>query len=176
MQRFLDGCELALLINNAGMVGPVGSAASVSAAESARAIALNVAAPLLLTAAFTQATAQAGERRVMHISSGAGRNAYPGWGVYCASKAALDHHARAAALDQVPRLRICSIAPGVIDTDMQAQIRAAALEDFPARQRFEAMKRNGELADADSSAEALVGYLLDQRFGASPVEDIRTWA
>ena len=173
LRRFLSGCKSALLINNAGMVQPVGPIESQEPAAIARAVALNVAAPLMLASAVAAASGDAAERRILHVSSGAARNAYPGWSVYCATKAALDHHARSVALDQTPALRICSLAPGVIDTDMQAEIRATPLEQFPIRERFEALKRNGELTSPAQCAQRLVDYLLSERFGREQIADLR---
>lgn len=171
LQAFLAGADTALLINNAGMLQPVGPLSSHDPAEVGRAISLNVAAPLMLAAAVS--TTRDAERRVLHVSSGAGRNPYPGWAVYCASKAALDHHARAAALDQADGLRIVSLAPGVIDTDMQAQIRATDVERFPLRDQFRTMKANGALASPQDCAQRLVAFALSPGFGAVAVADLR---
>lgn len=173
LRAFLQGCETALLINNAGTVQPVGPLDMQDVAAVGRAIALNVAAPAMLSAAFAQAAAQARERRILHVSSGAARNAYPGWSVYCATKAALDHHARAVVLDRNEALRICSLAPGVIDTGMQAEIRATAPERFPLRARFDALKRDGQLTRPEDGARRLVDYLLSDQFGRDPVADLR---
>ncbi len=140
-----------------------------------RAVALNVAAPLMLAAAVVAATPLAA-RRVLHVSSGAGSSSYPGWSVYGATKAALDHHARSAALDDVPGLRVCSLAPGVIDTAMQAEIRATPLAHFPNRQRFIDMERSGQLSAPDACATRLVDYLLSAQFGDMAVEDLRAVA
>lgn len=171
LKSYLADADTALLINNAGMLQPVGPLTGHDPAEIARAIGLNVATPLMLAAAV--AALDVAERRVLHVSSGAGRNAYPGWAVYCASKAALDHHARAAALDQVDGLRIVSLAPGVIDTDMQAQIRATDVEQFPLRDQFQALKANGALASPEDCAERLVAFALSPGFGAAAVADLR---
>lgn len=173
LHRFLAGCGRVLLINNAGTVRPVGSIASQDVAAISRAIALNVAAPMMLTAALTAASRDASDRRILHVSSGAGRSAYPGWSIYCATKAALDQHARAVALDQLPALRICSLAPGVVDTEMQAEIRASTLDQFPLREKFLALKRNGELLNPEHCAQRLVAYLLSEKFGQVPVADLR---
>lgn len=173
LRAFLQGCKTALLINNAGTVQPVGPLDTQDVAAVGRAIALNVAAPAMLSAAFAQAAAQAHERRILHVSSGAARNAYPGWSVYCATKAALDHHARAVVLDKNEALRICSLAPGVIDTGMQAEIRATAPERFPLRARFDALKRDGQLTRPEDGARRLVDYLLSDQFGRDPVADLR---
>lgn len=171
LQRFLAGADTALLINNAGILEPIGPIDGHQPDALARAVSVNVAAPLMLAAAV--AAASVAQRRVLHVSSGAGRNPYPGWAAYCAGKAALDHHARAAALDKVDGLRICSLAPGVIDTDMQAQIRASDLNSFPLRERFEALKRDGGLATPADCARRLVGFALSPGFGQHPVADLR---
>ena len=175
LARFAAEAETLLLINNAGMLQPVGPVPTQAGVQVARAVSLNVAAPLLLTAAV--ARVRAGRPlRVLHVSSGAGRSAYPGWSVYCATKAALDHHARAVALDRSPGLAICSLAPGVIDTDMQAEIRATPVEKFPPKERFVALKSDGALASPEAAAGRLVDYLLSDGFGANPVADLRELA
>jgi NAD(P)-dependent dehydrogenase (short-subunit alcohol dehydrogenase family) len=173
LRQFLSGCKTVLLINNAGTVQPIGPVGTQEVAAISRAVNLNVAAPLMLTSAVAAASSDASDRRILHISSGAGSNAYPGWSVYCATKAAVDHHARAVAMDQTPALRICALAPGVVDTDMQAEIRAAALDKFPLRERFEALKQNGQLSSPDECAERVVEYLLSEKFGQVPVADLR---
>ncbi|MBK4735799.1 SDR family oxidoreductase [Noviherbaspirillum pedocola] len=172
LERYLGDAERVLLINNAGMLGPVGSLEIQDAADIGRAVNLNVAAPLMLSAALA-AEAQGRERRILHVSSGAARNPYPGWSIYCATKAALDQHARAAAADGVPGLAICSLAPGVIDTDMQAEIRTVNPARFPLRERFEALKRDGQLASPQACAQRLVSYALSGEFGQQPVVDLR---
>jgi NAD(P)-dependent dehydrogenase (short-subunit alcohol dehydrogenase family) len=165
-----------LLVNNAGMLQPVGPIEGQDAGAIARAVSVNVAAPLMLASALAAASGEAQDRRIVHVSSGAARNAYPGWSIYCATKAALDHHARAVTLDPNRALRICSVAPGVIDTDMQAEIRATGLDRFPQRERFEALKNEGRLATPDQAAKKLVDYALSDAFGTTPVADVRELA
>ncbi len=173
LRSFVSGAQSVLLINNAGMVQPIGPIEGQDAADIASAVSLNVATPLMLASALAAASADASDRRIVHISSGAARNAYAGWSIYCATKAALDHHARAVALDANRALRICSLAPGVIDTNMQAQIRGSGEEQFPLREKFEDLKRNGQLATPEQCATQLLDYAFSDAFGQLPVADIR---
>lgn len=170
LQDFLGETGEVLLINNAGTLGPVAPAGRQEAAAIARAVSLNVSAPLLLANALA---ARPGALRILHVSSGAARDAYPGWSIYGATKAALDHHARAVAQEGRPGLRICSLAPGVVDTDMQAEIRKLGPDQFPLLERFQALKRDGLLASPAAVAARLVAYLRDDDFGRQPVADLR---
>ncbi|MCB1894093.1 MAG: SDR family oxidoreductase [Zoogloeaceae bacterium] len=170
---FLGGSTPAFLVNNAGDLGPVAAIGRQGGSEIGRAVAINVTAALILGDAFVAATEAATDRRLLHVSSGAARSAYAGWSVYCASKAALDHHARAVERDRVPGLRAASVAPGVIDTDMQAVVRSSTADDFPAIDRFRALHRDGQLQSPSATARRLVDYLQSPSFGAQATADLR---
>ncbi len=176
LARFLEGASRVLLVNNAGVVEPIGPAGSLDAGEIVRAVTLNVAAPVVLANGFLAATRSIADRRILHISSGAGRSAIPGWSVYCATKAALDHHAQTIAADDLPGVRVESLAPGVIDTDMQAQIRATSPEQFVMRERFVALKENEGLNSPEACGRQAVAHLLGAGFGLDTVTDLRTLA
>ena len=118
---------LDVLINNASSLGPVPLAllADTECEELEQALAVNLLGPFRLTKAlFGALAASAREGRgalVINISSDAAVNAYPGWGAYGASKAALRHltaiWAEEAAADGV---RFLSIDPGDMDTPLHA--------------------------------------------------------
>jgi benzil reductase ((S)-benzoin forming) len=169
--QFVD-TGTALLVNNAGLLQPIGPLQDQHPSEIWRAVSVNVGAALALSAAFVQATERCKDRRILHVSSGAGRKAYAGWSVYCATKASLDHHARAVALDRTPRLRICSLAPGVIDTDMQAEIRSSTDERFPEKERFVAMKREGSLRSPERVGAMAVELMLSDSFGHDVIAEL----
>jgi len=173
LARFVDSADTVLLINNAGMLQPVGTIEGQDVNAIGRSVSLNVAAPLMLSAAVAAASPEAADRRIVHISSGAARNAYPGWSIYCATKAALDHHARAVALDRNRALKICSVAPGVIDTDLQTEIRGADLDQFPLREKFDELKRSGQLSTPADAARKVLDYALSETFGDASVVDVR---
>lgn len=170
VQHFCLEANHLLLINNAGLVGPIGPIGSVSSQNIAQSVALNVTAPLVLA----NELAKLGKPlRVLHISSGAGRSAYAGWGVYCATKAALDHHARAHQLDGLAHVQVVSLAPGVIDTDMQNQLRNTDKSAFPALDRFIELKKTGQLSSPTDAGQAVANYCFSNAFGLQEVVDIR---
>lgn len=172
-----DAVTEACLINNAGTVEPVRPAQQLLPAEIAASVAVNLTAPMALTSLFLHLTADwAGARKVVNITSGAAHKPYQGWSVYCATKAALDHFSRCVALEQQgqPRgARIASLAPGMIDTDMQAVIRNLAPGDFKEQSRFLALKESGQLASPEAAARRIIAYLQASDFGIQPVVDLR---
>ena len=167
----------ASLINNAGLLGPVGPVDAGDAEALAAVLRVGLEAPLLLTSAFLRATrAWPIDKRVLNISSGAGRRPIAGWAAYSAAKAGLDHFSRVTALDESARphpARIVSLAPGVIDTGMQEQIRAADAAGFPDKARFEELKASGQLATPDAAAQRVLAFLARADFGTEPVADAR---
>ncbi len=171
--RFIQDASEVLLVNNAGWVSPIGPLPTQSTQLIAQSVQLNVAAPLVLSAFLAQHINDQQHLRILHVSSGAARNAYPGWSVYCATKAALDMHAQAVHMDAQARIKICSLAPGVIDTDMQAQIREVDPTHFPNKQRFIDLKNKGQLSSARHTAGALVEFLLSAHFGSNATADLR---
>jgi benzil reductase ((S)-benzoin forming) len=172
--RRFDGVTL---INNAGTVGNPAPLASAVPAELAQALRIGLEAPMLLTAAFLGATREwRSARKVLNISSGLGRNAMGSQAPYCAAKAGMDHYSRAVALEEahMPNgARIVSLAPGVIDTDMQVQLRGASAEKFPDRGRFEKLKNEGMLDSPETAAAKVLKYLARADFGSNPVADVR---
>ncbi|MGA2550585.1 MAG: SDR family NAD(P)-dependent oxidoreductase [Burkholderiaceae bacterium] len=166
-----------VLINNAGMVGPVAQASNLPSDELAMAFNLNVTAAMIFTSRFLKATETfSGARRIVNISSGAARNPYQGWSAYCATKAALDMFSRCVKLEQAtqpnPAL-IVSLAPGVIDTEMQTQIRGQDQGDFPNVERFRAMKAGNQLAQASDVAKRILEFIGRADFGQNEIDDLR---
>ncbi|SAI42056.1 short chain dehydrogenase [Bordetella ansorpii] len=165
-----------LLINNAGTVQPVSPCAGLTdAASITQAFNLNVSAVMLLTARFLQAVrGMQADRRVLNISSGAGRNPNAGWGVYCATKAALDMYTRVLKQEQGDDgVRAVSLAPGIVDTDMQETIRGSDPASFPALAKFQEFKTAGQLASPADVATRILAYLDRDDFGTTEIDDIR---
>lgn len=176
-----DGVDSATLVNNAAGIARIVPLEASDPDDLVRTLRVGLEAPLLLTAAFLRATQswparRAGRCRVLNISSGLGRRPMASQAAYCAVKAGLDHFTRAVALDQsasVHPARIVSLAPGVIDTEMQTHIRGADPTQFPDHARFVQLKAAGQLDSPRDAARKIVAYLDRADFGATPVADVR---
>ncbi len=167
----------ATLINNAGVIPRVSPLSAADPDELAQVIRVDLEAPLLLSAAFLGATEGWGiPRRVLNISSGLGRRPMASQAPYCAAKAGMDHFTRCLALEEARKpdgARVCSLAPGVIDTDMQVQLRNADPTAFPDRGRFEQLKSGDQLDSPETAARKVLAYLARPDFGTEPVADVR---
>jgi NAD(P)-dependent dehydrogenase (short-subunit alcohol dehydrogenase family) len=166
----------AVLINNAGVIEPVGPLDAIDPAALVTNLNVNLVAPMLLMGAFLRATAHVPLRRIINISSGAGRRALYGWSAYCAAKAGLDMASRAVALEAQARghaVEVCSLAPGVIDTGMQATVRAASAEAFADVERFRKLKRDGALRPAADVAADILRLEAAGKLGGEVIQDLR---
>ncbi|TCJ02320.1 (S)-benzoin forming benzil reductase [Cytobacillus praedii] len=172
--------ESVTLINNAGMVDPIGIIGTVHAVEIAKAMTVNLTAPMVISNAFISELGNFnGKKRIVNISSGAGRNPYEGWGTYCTTKAGLDHFSRVIALEQEKAeypVEIISIAPGIIDTGMQETIRTSSEDAFPLLDRFIDYKEQGKLVSAKDTAKKLISIIENESFNEiGPIADIRNF-
>lgn len=175
----LDGTRFAraTLINNAAMLTRIGPVDDCGDDELAASLRVGLEAPVLLTTSFLRATrVWRADKRVLNISSGLGRRAMAGQATYCAVKAGLDHFSRALALDEAPRAngaKVVSLAPGVIDTDMQVHLRAGDPAGFPEKANFVGLKEKGQLTSPPAAAARVLAYLERADFGSNPVADVR---
>jgi len=170
--RAHTGWESATLINNAALLSEPGPLAATDLADLSAALRVGIEAPTLLSRVFLAETTGVPQRRILNISSGLGRRAMAGSASYCAVKAGLDNLSRALALEE-PGVGVVSLAPGVIDTDMQSRLRAADPHRFPEQARFQGLKDGGQLQTAQATATAVLRYLARPDFGQNVIADVR---
>ncbi len=151
-----------LWINNAGLLAPIGPLRDNDPDAFALNIQVNVTGVFNGSRAFIRHVRErGGDGVLLNISSGAARNAYAGWSAYCAGKAAVDRMSEAIALEEAGSgLRVHAVAPGIIDTDMQAMIRDCTPEQFPRVQKFLDLKAK----DAFSSPAFVADRMLELAF------------
>lgn len=120
--------RLDVLVNNAGLMGPIAGLAEAAPDDWGQAIDVNLKGVFHgMRAALPVMRAQGGGT-VLTVGSGAAQTAREGWSAYCASKAGALMLTRSLHLEaQADGIRAISLSPGTVATDMQAAIRASGV-------------------------------------------------
>jgi 3-oxoacyl-[acyl-carrier protein] reductase len=117
-----------ILVNNAGIIEPIATLVQSDPAAWRRSIEVNLIGAYHMAHATLPRMLEAGKGTVINLSSGAAHRPLEGWSAYCSAKAGLAMLTNAIALECADAgVRVFGLAPGVIDTDMQAAIRASGI-------------------------------------------------
>lgn len=165
------------LLNNAGRLGTIGTIETIGIQDINKTMQLNTTAPIILSSLFLKYTAHFNcKKKILNISSGAAVKPYAGWSVYCAGKAALDMLTKTIALEQDYKnsnVKCMAIYPGVVDTDMQKQIRKTPKKDFDEVDRFISLKKNKELFTPKEVADKLITLIAEDKLPNGAIYDLR---
>ena len=116
------------LVNNAGVVEPIGRLGDGDPSAWVRNIEINLIGAYNCIHAVLAAMRAAGRGTIINLSSGAAHRPLEGWSAYCAGKAGLAMVTRSLALEAGgDGIRVHGLSPGTVDTDMQVQIRASGI-------------------------------------------------
>lgn len=140
-----------LWINNAGILDPIQPIRNTTYEDFDRNIQINLGGVFRGTKTYinhvrSQSPSRLKDATLVNISSGAAAKGYAGWGAYSSGKGAVDRLTECAFLEEKgspgnTNFRAYSVAPGVIDTDMQVMIRSSSKEDFPMLDKFVTIKK-----------------------------------
>jgi len=137
------------IIHNAGLIEPIGPAAGQAPAAQLANLNANLCSAVLGLSAMVAALQDVpGRKCLLSISSGAAQRPIAGWSLYCTAKAGLEMFVRTLAQEQSQESKpfiAVNVNPGVIDTEMQATLRAAGPEAFPDHAVFVARHAEGQL-------------------------------
>ena len=157
-----------ILINNAGVIGPIGRMLDISAEDWAMNIQTNLIAAFHATQTSMTHMVTRGGGTIVNLSSGAAHRPMEGWSAYCAGKAGLAMLTRSIHEEYATQgIRVFGFSPGVVDTDMQGSIRASGINAVSKIPR-ENLAPADEPAKAIAwlctpAADALAGQELDVR-------------
>ncbi|MFD0991742.1 SDR family NAD(P)-dependent oxidoreductase [Tenacibaculum geojense] len=147
------------LINNAGRLGEISNLENLSSEDINLSIQLNTTTPLILSSIFINTLQNLNiPKEIINISSGAALSAYAGWSVYCSTKAALDMLTKSISEEQkhvLNGVKCYGIRPGVVDTNMQNQIRNTDQSNFKSVQKFIDLKDTNKLFSPGFVAETI---------------------
>jgi len=173
----LENPERIILINNAGIVGDINHVGKLDNQKIIDCYNLNLIAPVILTNNFISKYTDLGcEKMVLNISSGAGRTPIDGWNVYCSTKAGIDMFSQVLSeevnIDKF-NIKVLSLAPGIIDTDMQVEIRKSEQSGFSNVERFIKYKKDGELTSSEITAQQVLRFLSEKSLQKDVICSVR---
>jgi benzil reductase ((S)-benzoin forming) len=153
--------HLSGIVHNAGMINPIGNMLDISQDDWELTLKVNLLGVQDLTGSLDAVIGGEKHTRVTTISSGASQRSLHGWSAYCVSKAGLDMWTKCMAEEgENENISALAIAPGIVDTAMQEDIRGADESSFPLLQNFKDYYANGELSKPDDVAIKLLPYCL----------------
>lgn len=151
----LPGKDVALILN-AFSILPLKSVGEYSVQEMDEMINGNIRQNIVLLNRVTGLCRRKHlELKIINLDSGASGFPLRGWGNYCASKAYINSFLSVTALEN-PDFKVVSFDPGVMDTDMQRQIRETDKKVFDQVDTFISYKERGLLSDPSAVAEQLI--------------------
>lgn len=170
--------EEIVLVNNAGTIHPIRRIGEAEANNGiVNNLTVNLTAAIQITDHFVRATESwACPRKVVNLSTGAATRAVTGWSAYCSAKAGLRMYAHCLSLEQNDRanpVKIVAFAPGVVNTEMQAEIRSANPDSFPELRKFKDYENQGQLLDPFKVAKKLIELISSPEFGTDLEVDVR---
>lgn len=171
----LSGAKKLTLINNAGIVGEVNYLGNVSDKNIINCYNLNLIAPAVLSNKFMRHFSDS-EKLIINISSGAGRTPIDGWNIYCSTKAGMDMLSQVVAEEakiKNSNTSILSLAPGIIDTAMQTEIRSSNQEGFSNIERFIEYKKNGDLVQPEDTAKQIYQFIKNKELQQNVICSVR---
>jgi len=161
-----DSSASVMLINNAATIGKIVPLVKKSEIGIIQEYNLNIITPTLFCKKFIQSYKMA-NKLIINIGSGAANKAIASWSTYCATKSALDILTEVIAEEKHKNLTLFSIHPGIVDTNMQKEIRDSDPDSFHLLDKFIAYYNNGELENIQDIAKKI--YYIVQNKNEFPV-------
>ncbi len=148
-----------IVVANASVIEPIGDAWQVDPLDWARDVNINLVGAFYSVRAFLPGMVKRSAGTIIFVSTGAATHPAPGWSAYCAAKVGLNNLALnlAAELDQRgAKIRVYSLAPGVVDTGMQETIRSKHRDAFPLVEKYQSYHEKGWLRPPEEPANAIL--------------------
>lgn len=173
-----DDADKIVLINNSGVLGDVNHIGKMSSQKMVQSYNVNLIAPAILINSFMSAYAEnEAEKMIINISSGAARHTINSWSTYCSTKSGLEMFTQVlnGEIQEAERnnVKVFSIAPGIIDTEMQSEIRQVPDEQFSSKDKFVQLKQNNQLTSPEEVAEKMADVIAHPNKYPDVVMDFR---
>jgi NAD(P)-dependent dehydrogenase (short-subunit alcohol dehydrogenase family) len=151
-----------IVVNNAGIIGPIAPVADADLAGWMQNIDVNLNGVFLTCRFALPSMLERGWGRIVNVSSGAARGTTYGWSAYSAAKAGVEALTGVLAREVANHgVRVNAVRPGIVDTEMQVEIRGSDAEHFSPEnvERFRGYKERGLLRNPDDPARLILWLL-----------------
>jgi len=145
------------LINNAATIGEIIPISHKKEEDIIKEYNLNIITPTILSKKIINKYFDL-NKTIINISSGAANKSIPSWSTYCATKSALDRFTDTISKENIPNLNAYSVHPGIVNTNMQKNIRESKLEHFPLKEKFVEYYKTNQLENPQTVARKI--YLI----------------
>jgi NAD(P)-dependent dehydrogenase (short-subunit alcohol dehydrogenase family) len=172
-----------VLVNSAGVYGPIGPTAEVDLDAWVQALHINLVGPLLLCRALTPHMQQQRQGKIILLGGGGATTPLPNFSSYAASKAGLVRLADTLAEELKEfNIQVNVIAPGLVDTQLQDEVLAAGGKAGPLYEKIKAAREKGAGAVPPEVAADLAVFLASEASGsltgkliAAPYDPWKQW-
>lgn len=155
-----ENADTYTLINNSGIIGDIKHIGKINNSEIINTYNINtISSSILINNFVKKYKTNNCQKIILNISSGAGRHSIESWSSYCASKSAMDMFSLVVNDDLhfiSNKFKIFSVAPGIVETNMQENIRKADKSDFSGVDNFINYKKNKLLSSSNEIAKKLI--------------------
>ncbi|GGF16427.1 short-chain dehydrogenase [Halobacillus andaensis] len=162
---FQNDVDMVYLVNNAGVIDPIETVGNLETGLVNKHLQINLSTPILfINRLLKEANEQGVKAGIVNITSGAAEKTVHGWSVYSSGKAAINQFTATTAMEQEKAGKdhtIIAYSPGVVDTEMQGEIRAAAESAFADVDKFKKLKEEGQLRPPQEVARVLMDVLFN---------------
>lgn len=158
-----NDCKITF-INNAGSIHPIKTVNHLVEEDIKSNLTVNILSPIFIISKLIEFAIQnKKELKVINISSGAYKQPINSWALYCTSKAAIQMYLEVAFSENKCNsfIKILSVDPGVMDTEMQKSIRTAESKGFDKKDEFINLYRDNKLRSTNSVAKIIKENFID---------------
>lgn len=151
-----------ILVNNAGIIEPIAPVVSAAPEMWRQDIEINLYGVFLTCHYALPGMLDSGWGRIVNVSSGAARGTTIGWSAYSAAKAGVEAFTTVLAREVGEAgVHVNAVRPGIVDTEMQVEIRSSTEANFGAENvaRFRGYKQRGQLRSPEDPARLIVWML-----------------
>lgn len=172
-----------VLVNSAGIYGPIGPTAEIDVTDWTRAVSVNLFGPLYLCRAILPHFVERRQGKIILLGGGGATAPLPNFSSYAASKAGVARLADTLAEElKTFNVQVNVIAPGLVDTQLQDEVLAAGPRAGALLEKIQRARETGAGAVSPDVAASLALFLASSASGtltgkliAAPYDPWREW-